>query len=82
MARPRTTIRRLTRVRDHGKRREITLFFTAESLGGKSGNSRFTFIRPEHVPDFDGEEAWFELERVSAKPWPYWRAIRQVPPRA
>lgn len=74
------TIRKLTRVRDHGKRAHITVFFTAELLGGNNGNSRCTFIKPEHVPGFEGDEAWFELERVRAKPWSYWRAVRQVQP--
>lgn len=42
------------------------------------------FLDKENVPDFDGAAAWFELERVTAVPWSYWKAIRQVeaPPDA
>ena len=71
-------IRKLRRVRSSKDDNFRTLFFTAELLGRTHGNSRSTFIQPENVPDFDGEEAWFELERVRAKPRGYWRAIRQV----
>jgi len=74
----RKEIRLLTRVTDH--RRVATLHFTAESLGGRSGRCKLTFLDPEHVPDFAGDQAWFELERVSAKPWPFWRAVRAVEP--
>jgi hypothetical protein len=41
-----------------------------------------TFVSPEHVPDFAGEEAWFEMEQVAAVPWSYWRAVRLVDPPA
>ena len=56
-----------------------TIHFTYPG-GCGHGNSRVGFIAPEHVPDFEGEEAWFELERVKAMPWSYWRAIRRLDP--
>lgn len=33
-----------------------------------------TFFSPEEVPEFDGEEAWFEIDR-RRRPWKF---IRQV----
>jgi hypothetical protein len=39
-----------------------------------------TFVSPEHVPEFDGEEAWFEMELTAGVPWSYWRAVRRVDP--
>lgn len=77
MVKPRTAIRLLTKMTHMDG---STLFFHTSGLGRRSGNSRDTFIKTEHVPDFEGHEAWFELEHVTAKPWCYWRAIRQVPP--
>lgn len=54
-----------------------TLFFTFPAAG--RGRSDTGFLHPEHFPlVFEGEEGWFEIEKVSAKPWPYWRAVRQV----
>jgi hypothetical protein len=53
-----------------------TIFFTY--LGGGQGNSRVGFIRAAHVPDFEGDRALVEAERVAAKPWPYWRVTRIV----
>jgi hypothetical protein len=55
-----------------------TLFFTTP--GGGPGNSRSTFVAVEHVPEFEGESAWFEMELVEGAPWSYWRAVRQVEP--
>lgn len=71
-------VMKLTRVRvDTRDKTSMTLHFTYPCGSGR-GNSRVGFIAPEHVPDFDGEEGWFELEQVWAKPWSYWRAIRRV----
>lgn len=55
-----------------------TLFFTFPAPGrGRSGAG---FLHPEHfLLAFEGDEGWFEIEKVSAKPWPYWRAVRQTP---
>ncbi len=65
-----------------GKKVRRTLHFTFPG-GRKNRRSSVTFVNPEHVPPFDGDEAWFLVELVIAKPWSYWRAVRQVePPRA
>lgn len=54
-----------------------TLFFTFPAAG--RGRSDPGFLHPEHFSlAFDGEDGWFEIEKVSAKPWPYWRAVREV----
>lgn len=54
-----------------------TLFFTFPAAG--RGRSDTGFLHLEHFPlAFDGEEGWFEIEKVSARPWPYWQAVRQV----
>lgn len=59
-----------------------TLHFTMP--GGKKGTrSAVTFIDPENVPEFEGKEAWFEVEQVergAGRMWPWWRAVRQVDP--
>lgn len=36
------------------------------------------FVEPADVPPFDGDAAWFELERVKSGPWLKWRAIRKL----
>ncbi|KQY28289.1 hypothetical protein ASD38_16530 [Caulobacter sp. Root487D2Y] len=76
----RRDVKRLTRVRLYADPESKTLFFTTP--GGGSGNSRSTFIAPDNVPPFEGEEAWFEMELVEGKPWSFWRAVRQVEPPA
>ncbi len=56
-----------------------TLFFTFPAAG--RGRSNTGFLHPEHFGlPFDGDEGWFEIEKVSAKPWPYWRVARRVEP--
>lgn len=70
---------RLTRCRaPDAKGCGATLFFTFPAAGrGRSGTG---FLHLEHFPlMFEGEAGWFEIEKVSAKPWSYWRAVRQVP---
>jgi len=72
---------KLVRVRQfggegHGK----TLMFTFEGGTRRAQRSRNSFIDRERVPDFEGEEAWFEVEEVSGRPWPHWRAVRRVEP--
>lgn len=72
---------RLHRVRqyggeDHGK----TLMFTFPGGTRRAHRSVCSFISPERVPPFEGEDAWFEVEEVSGKPWSFWRAVRQVAP--
>lgn len=49
-----------------------TLFFTTDFIGRKG---RPDFFRPHQVPEFEGEEAWFEAERV---PKLGWRILRRV----
>lgn len=72
-------IAKLTRVRKYvGDANSPTLLFTCPGGSGR-GNSRSDFIAADNVPDFEGETAWFELETVKAKPWPYLRAIRRLP---
>jgi len=44
----------------------------------RSRRNTVAVIHKDRVPEFEGYEAWFEIERVHAKPWPYWRAIRQL----
>ena len=58
-----------------------TLYFT---FPGASGHScgRATFVSAEHVPEFAGEAAWFEMELTAGVPWSCWRAIRRVDPPA
>lgn len=55
-----------------------TLHFTFDGGQRRSHRGTVSYIDPILVPHFDGEAAWFELERVQSKPWPYWRAVREV----
>ena len=76
MARPPITrIAKVTRVTDL---QGHTLSFTTPAF--RRQRCPLEFLDKENVPEFEGKEAWFELERVTAKPWSYWRAIRQVEP--
>jgi hypothetical protein len=58
-------------LKDGGK----TLFF--RTAGGDRRHPA-KFLRPEDVPEFDGEEAWFECERP---PRCRWRAVRLIADR-
>ena len=51
-----------------------TLFFVIHS-GRRPG-----YLDPDQVPQFEGDEAWFEVERtrVSGRVWPTWNVLRQV----
>lgn len=53
-----------------------TLHFTMPATVRQ--RAQVEFIDKQHVPEFEGDQAWFEVEKVSAKPWPYWRAVRRV----
>lgn len=55
-----------------------TLFFTFP--GSHPGRSAHSFIARDRVPDFDGDEAAFEVEKVreAGCPWPRWRVVRRV----
>ncbi|SFK39908.1 hypothetical protein [Caulobacter sp. UNC279MFTsu5.1] len=78
----RKSIEKLTRQHEQaGAPPNLTLCFTFPS-GRPASRSRVTFVLPEHVPDFDGEEAWFEMALTAGVPWSYWRAVRQVDPPA
>lgn len=80
-AAPKTSIVKLTRVRQFsGADPGRTLYFTFEGGQRSSSRSRSSFVKPDHVPPFDGDEGWFEIEQVRAKPWSFWRALRQVSP--
>jgi hypothetical protein len=39
---------------------------------------RNEYLRPGEVPAFEGDEAWFELERVRGQVWMTWKVLRQV----
>lgn len=72
---------KLKRVRQFGGAEPgATVMFTFEGGTYRSQRSRCSFIRKDQVPEFEGEEAWFEVEQVNSKPWPYWRAVSQVEP--
>jgi hypothetical protein len=78
----RRSIEHLTRRRERtGDLSSRTLYFTF-SGSRRAARSQITFVSPEHVPDFVGEESWFEMELTNAIPWSYWRAVRQVDPPA
>lgn len=69
---------KLTRHRmRHGDPASRTLYFTFPG-GRRAYRSQVTFVAVENVPDFEGEEAWFEMELVAGTPWSWWRAVRQV----
>jgi hypothetical protein len=76
----RRSIEKLTRQRAcTGDLASRTLYFTFPG-GRRASRSQVTFVSPEHVPAFMGEEAWFEMELVAGVPWSWWRAVRQVDP--
>ena len=62
----------LTRHRTMENAGSRTLFFTTEPIG-KPG--RKVFFQPDQVPEFEGDTAWFEAERV---PKLGWRIVRRV----
>ena len=79
------TIARVTRVAvdegyGAGKTRR-TLHFLLHAHRGFSGPA--DYVSPENVPAFDGDVAWFEMEKIERggdHRWPWWRAVRQVEP--
>lgn len=76
----------LTRVRArHGDVTSRTLHFTFGQNTGGSRRSVSAFVNVEDVPEFEGESAWFAMEKVergNGRRWPWWRAVRQVEPPA
>lgn len=71
MPRP-TSIVKLVRVRLLPKDGGGTLFFRI------GAGRRPRFLRPSEAPDFEGDEAWFEVERVRGPVWMTYRVIRRV----
>lgn len=72
---------KLRRVRQYdGAEPGRTLMFTFEGGTRRAQRCNSSFVDKERVPDFEGEEAWFEVEEVSGKPWSFWRAVRKVEP--
>ncbi len=77
------TIARLTRIaidEGHGpdKTRRTLHFLLHTPLGL---GSPAHFVDPANVPDFEGDVAWFEMEKVQrgeGHRWPWWRAVRRV----
>jgi hypothetical protein len=41
-------------------------------------HGRPEFLSVDEVPEFEGEEAWFLLERVRGQVWMTWKVLRQV----
>jgi hypothetical protein len=81
MPKPETRIVFLQRVRDHGRRQHITLWFQFEGGQPKSSRSRYSFIKPQDMPPFEGDEGWFLIEKAprgDGHAWPYWRGVREV----
>ena len=81
------TIARLTRIAvDEGygaAKTRRTLHFLLHTQRGLS--SRADYVDPRHVPAFDGDVAWFEVEKIQRggdHQWPWWRAVQQVEPPA
>jgi hypothetical protein len=70
---PKTTVvRRLQRITNHDGG---TLHFMIASSDRRHPPQ---FISSDQVPAFEGREGWFELEKIHAKPWPFWKVLRQV----
>ena len=69
--------RLLTLVRDRDGRPQFYIF----KGGAKNGRSVSCFIKIADAEVLEGaDQAWGEIERVSAKPWPYYRVVRRVAP--
>lgn len=75
---PRTLIFEVTRQRDNDG---ATLHFVFTGWTKRARRSTTSFIAKDNMPaSFTGERGWFEIEKVHAKPWPFFRALRQVDP--
>jgi len=68
----RTIVARLRRVRVMEKDGGGTLHFQI------MGHGRPEFLPLKVVPDFEGEEAWFLLERIRGPIWMTWKVLKQV----
>lgn len=67
-----TKIAKLRRVRRLQTDGGDTLYFIIVGAG------RAQFLDKDRVPDFEGEEAWFELERVRGPVWMTWKVLRRA----
>ncbi len=67
-----TRVAKLTRSRLLEKDGGGTLYFIVHA------GRRPEFLTPELVPEFEGEEAWFEIERSRGPVWSTWKVLRQV----
>lgn len=74
MAEPRLLDYEVWRARVSTDPNSRTLFFYVH-LGRRSPSHRF--FRPHEVPEFEGDRAWFEIDRAKGG----WRFVRQVEPR-
>lgn len=82
---PRAFLRAVVKLTRHRGPDGRTLQFTFPSKTGGSRRSATEFVNSEDVPEFEGESAWFEMEKVgrgNGRSWPWWRAVRQVEPPA
>ncbi len=77
------TIAHLTRIAvDEGygeARTRRTLHFLLHSDARRAG--RADYVDPKNVPEFEGDTAWFEVEKIErgdGHRWPWWRAVRQA----
>ena len=52
----------------------------SETLAEATAEDRHirTICKCGQISEFDGDEAWFEVEEIRGKPWSYWRAIQPV----
>jgi hypothetical protein len=71
---------KLTRVAGPDGASRRTLYFTFPGGQPRSSRAKCSFVAPQHVPEFEGDEGWFEVEEVWVKPWSFWRAIRPAEP--
>jgi len=69
------TVRRVDR---HRLADGTTINFTMPAMTRQ--RSQVDFFGRKDVPEFEGEFAYFEMERVRKGPWMGWRIIRQVEP--
>jgi hypothetical protein len=55
------------------------LGYRIDGVGGP-GSHAFSIVDAQHVPPFEGEAGWFEIRRVFATPWNYWKPVRWLGP--
>lgn len=57
-----------------------TLMFYFGHRDGSGYRANPLRIDAGNVPPFEGPKAWAEVQRISAKPWPFHRVVRLVDP--